>query len=237
MVQRQDYQTLLTGCGETYHSVVAPGIHKYPFTLQIPQRNMPSSFKGAHGKIIYSLEAKLSRSMRVPSKAKTEFTFLSKADMEFPQLMEPQFGMKEEKMKVFNSGNVSMNINTERMGYLQGEGVKVMVEIGNGSSRTIVPKFSLYQKQSFFARGKRRVYTKKLLKEAGEPVSASTCQTITKVLNIPNDVSTTILNCKVLHVEYRLKVYLDIPFAKDPEIKFPVVILPADCMFGQKVPT
>ncbi|KAJ8262987.1 hypothetical protein COCON_G00154440 [Conger conger] len=219
--------------------VVVPGIHEYPFTFQMPQKNMPSSFKGSFGKIVYTLEAKLSRSMRAPSKAKAKFTFLSLAGPvhpNIPQLMEPQIGKKKEKMKVFTSGNVTMNIRTERMGYLQGEGLKVIAEIENNSSRSIVPKFCLYQKQSFFAQG-RRVHTHNILKEAGEPVSVSTRQTVTKVLTIPHDVSPTILNCKVVHVEYRLKVYVDIPLAKDPEIKLPVVVLPADFTFGRMVQT
>ncbi|KAJ8262988.1 hypothetical protein COCON_G00154450 [Conger conger] len=235
----QEYQTLLTGSGETCSCVVVPGIHEYPFTFQIPQKNMPSSFKGSSGKIVYTLEAKLSRSMRAPSKAKAKFTFLSLAGPvhpNIPQLMEPQIGKKKEKMKVFTSGNVTMNIRTERMGYLQGEGLKVIAEIENNSSRSIVPKFCLYQKQSFFAQG-RRVHTHNILKEAGEPVSVSTRQTVTKVLTIPHDVSPTILNCKVVHVEYRLKVYLNIPLSKDPEIKLPVVILPADFTFGKMVQT
>ncbi|KAG7481299.1 hypothetical protein MATL_G00065240 [Megalops atlanticus] len=231
----QDYEMLLTGSGKTYSNIVTPGIHEYPFTFQIPQGNMPSSFKGVCGKIVYTLEAKLSRSMRIPSKTKTKFTFLSKEAMDTPQLMAPQFGTREEK--IFISGKVSMNITTERMGYMQGEGLKVMAEIQNGSSRTIVPKYCLYQKQSFFAQGKRRVHTKKILKEAGEPIPSSTYQDITKVLNIPTTVSPTILNCTVLHVEYRLKVYLDISFAKDPEIKLPIIILPAAYPCGEVVKT
>ncbi|KAJ8262989.1 hypothetical protein COCON_G00154460 [Conger conger] len=233
----QDYQTLLSGNGETYSNVVGPGVHEYPFTFQIPEGNMPSSFKGSCGKIVYTLEAKLSRSMKLPCKTKTKFIFHSKTDPYIPQLLEPQFAMKEEKMKVFTSGNVTMNIKTERMGYLQGEGLKVTAEIENNSSRSIVPKFCLYQKQSFFVQDNRRVHTHNILKEAGEPISVSTRQKVTKVLSIPHDVSPTILNCKVVHVEYRLKLYLDIPFAKDPEIKLPVVILPADSAFAKMVQT
>ncbi|KAI1900414.1 hypothetical protein AGOR_G00049700 [Albula goreensis] len=214
-------------------SVVRGGFHEYPFAFQIPMGNMPSSFKADFGKINYTLKAKLGRPMKVPTKAKTEFTFLSNDDIDTPLLMEPQFGERKEKMKVFTSGNIAMNIHTERMAYLQGEGLKVMVEIENNSSRKIVPKFSLYQKQSHFAKGKRRVVTKQILKEVGDPISASEHQSITRVLSIPTTVSPTIVNCKVLHVEYRMKVYLDISFAKDPEIKFPIVILPPDCNCGK----
>ncbi|KAG7481298.1 hypothetical protein MATL_G00065230 [Megalops atlanticus] len=109
--------------GETYSDVVAPGIHLYPFTFQIPQRDMPSSFTGIHGKIAYTLEAKLSRSMRMAKTAMAEFTFITKNNMVDDTLLSSQSGSVQKKMKLFTSGNVSMNANMERMGYMQGKTV------------------------------------------------------------------------------------------------------------------
>lgn len=80
------------------------------------------------------------------------------------------------------------------------------VDIVNNSSRTVKPKFILYQKQSFFASKKRKVITKELLKEKGDLIDPLTKQCVTKVLNIPADTCISILNCKVLKVEYRVKV-------------------------------
>lgn len=87
-----------------------------------------------------------------------------------------------------------------------GEGLKVIVNIENNSSRAVKPKFCFYQKQSFFASKKRKVVTKDLLKEVGDPVEPSTKTSVTRVLKIPTDVCVSILNCRVLKVEYRLKV-------------------------------
>lgn len=42
---------------------------------------MPSSFRGDYGKIVYSLEARLSRSMRIDKKDSTKMNFVSKADL------------------------------------------------------------------------------------------------------------------------------------------------------------
>lgn len=43
----------------------------------LSQRDFPSSFKGFHGKIAYLLEAKISRSWRVPSSEHKELRFVS----------------------------------------------------------------------------------------------------------------------------------------------------------------
>ncbi|XP_071755888.2 arrestin domain-containing protein 3-like [Centroberyx gerrardi] len=210
------------------NSNVGPGCHVYPFTFQIPAQDMPSSFNGTWGKILYTLQANLSRSMRIDSKAKAQFTFVSNTNLNSsPGLMTPQHGNKDQKMKLFTSGTVAMDVNIDRMGFYQGEGIKVVAAIQNRSSREIKPKYCIYSKQSFFARGKRRVNTKDILKEAGEPIPPSASQTVTRIITIPPAACVSIVNCNIIKAEYRLRVYLDVKYASDPEIKFPIVVLPA----------
>ncbi|XP_055367856.1 arrestin domain-containing protein 3-like [Betta splendens] len=224
-----DNQTLLRNQhGEIYSSVVAPGCHVYPFTFQIPMGNFPSSFRGPVGKIVYQLEAKLSRSMRIAKKDLADIYFVSRSDTNFVHLvMIPQHESKTKKMKVFSSGSVSMDVNIEKTGFIQGEGMKVMAMVQNNSSREIKLKYRVYIKQSFFANCRRKLYTKDLLKEVGEPIPPSSKETVTRVITIPRDMEPSILNCNIIKVEYRLRVYLDVKYASDPEIKFPIIILPA----------
>ncbi|KAM7416464.1 hypothetical protein PAMA_018496 [Pampus argenteus] len=223
-----DNETLLTNqSGETYSRVVAPGCHVYPFTFQIPFQKMPSSFDGAFGKIVYSLEAKLSRSMRIPKKDKTKINFVTNENMSDPGLMIPQHESKDKKLKYFASGTVSMDVDIDKTGYVQGEGLKVSAYIQNNSSRAIKPKYCVYRKHNFFANGKRRLCTKDLLKEVGEPIPPSANEKVTRVITIPHDLEPSILNCSNIKVEYRLRVYLDVKYASDPEIKFSIVIMPA----------
>ncbi|XP_070689822.1 arrestin domain-containing protein 3-like [Pempheris klunzingeri] len=224
-----DSQTLVINQNyETYRSVVAPGCHVYPFTFQIPHQNMPSSFNGSVGKVVYSLDAKLSRSMRINTKDSTKINFVSSSDLSSdPGLMVPQHESKDKKMNLFTSGAVAMDVKIEKTGFFQGERLRVLASIQNSSSREIKPKYCVYTKHSFFARGKRRVHTKDLLKEVGEPIPPSANQNVTQVIAIPHDAEPTIHNCKIIKVEYRLRVYLDVKYASDPEIKFPIVILPA----------
>uniref|UniRef100_A0A671TEW5 Arrestin C-terminal-like domain-containing protein n=1 Tax=Sparus aurata TaxID=8175 RepID=A0A671TEW5_SPAAU len=211
-----------------HNNVLPPGIHIYPFTFQIPFQEMPSSFKGSVGKIVYSLEARLSRSLRIDKTDTVKIKFVSNADMSSdPQLMEPQHETKDKKMKLFNSGMVAMDVDLEKTGFCQGEGIMVVACIQNNSSRPIKPKYCLYRKHSFFARGKRRLDTKDLLKEVGEPIPPSASEKVTRVITIPHDLEPSILNCSILKAEYRVRVNLDVKYATDPEIKFNIIILPA----------
>lgn len=128
-----------------------------------------------------------------------------------------------------------------------------MASIQNKSSREIRPKYCLYMKCSYFAMKKRKLEKREILKEVGDPIPPSTSQTATKIITIPAATVASVLNCNILKVEYRLRVsfllrqhdstpedrlekyvlslfppqvYLDVKFASNPEIKFPIVILP-----------
>ncbi|XP_056320354.1 arrestin domain-containing protein 3 [Danio aesculapii] len=202
------------------------GRHVFPFAFQLPNEGLPSSFKGVHGKIHYRLLAKLSRSFRAASKAEVKFTFVARADYDLSTLMTPQHGSKDKNVIFFASGNISMDIFLPKTGYQQGEGLIVQGEIVNSSTRKIVPKYIIYQKQSFFAGGQRAVHTTEILKEKGEPLVSSTRENLNKVLPLPPEISSTIENCRILKVEYRLKVILDVSFTKNPVIKLPFIVLP-----------
>lgn len=84
--------------------------------------------------------------------------------------------------------------------------MKVIAVVQNNSSREIKPKYCVYVKHSFFANGRRKLFTKKLLKEVGEPIAPSSKETVMRVITIPIDMEPSILNCNIIKVEYRLKV-------------------------------
>ncbi|XP_053727391.1 arrestin domain-containing protein 3-like [Synchiropus splendidus] len=209
------------------NNILRAGNNVFPFTFQIPAQDLPPSFKGSCGKIKYTLKANLSRSMRTDSKAKAVLTVVHQASLNSdPILMSPQHESTSKKMKLFSSGNVSLDVKLERTGYIQGQGIMVVATIENKTSRDIRPKYCLYKKYSYFAKGNRRVETKDIVKEVGETISPLSYQTVSKVITIPPDTCVSIQNCKILKAEYRLRVYLDVKYASDPEIKFPISILP-----------
>lgn len=87
-----------------------------------------------------------------------------------------------------------------------GKAVRVTLEITNCSDRSVKPKLILYEKQSFFAQGVRRVHTHDILKEKAEVVERSKKKTVTQVINLPEELPASILNCSIIKLEYRLKV-------------------------------
>ncbi|XP_053277255.1 arrestin domain-containing protein 3 [Pleuronectes platessa] len=221
--------------------VISPGRNVYPFTFVIPNRDMPSSYEGKWGKITYSLRAQLTQSIWLVHKTKMEFPFLTKSEFPFASRSETMIiGLKEQQsattISFYGLGKVTMNVISEKMGVKQGEAMGVSVEVLNDSARTVTPKFYLCEKQTFVAQSKRTVHTHDVLFGTGDSVPAQTSRVVTKVLSIPPQTHPTFLNCCLMKLEYRIKVTLDVPLARDPEIKLPLVVLQGSLKPHQQKP-
>ncbi|XP_077087746.1 arrestin domain-containing protein 3-like [Siphateles boraxobius] len=224
--QSEKNTTLISG--ETYGPVIRPGSHVFPFSFQLPQQNMPPSFKGQHGSVKYVLMVKLERSWKSTSTKCTEISFLPRNDGTNDHLLQPQSGTEDKKMKLFGSGKMSMTVTADKTGYMQGETIRVSVDIDNSSSRDVKLKYSLKQNQTFIAGRSTNKALMDIVKETKDRIPSGEKTKSLVDINLPRDLTVTIDNCRIIKVQYDLKVYLDVSFASDPEVMFPVVILPAD---------
>nr|XP_033474985.1 arrestin domain-containing protein 2-like [Epinephelus lanceolatus] len=188
---------------------------------------MPSSFKGIHGKIVYILEAKMSRSWRWPTTVKEELKFVSKNLLHLGQVMCPQSGSVDKETGVFSKRLVQMSATVDRKFCSPGDTISIVAQISNSSSKEMKPKFSLNQKVVYHASGSTQTDDQCLCKIIGEVITEKSERTVTCQMEIPPDVLYALHNCEHISVEHYLKVYLDISFASDPEVVFPLGIVPS----------
>ncbi|KAE8292312.1 Arrestin domain-containing protein 2 [Larimichthys crocea] len=212
----------------TKDTVLRQGTHVYPFRISLPQGSMPSSFKGCHGKIVYKLEAKLSRSWKFDRKVDKEINFVSKAIPNLQHLMTQQVGSTNKEMWFFSKGDVHMDVIVDRRAYAPGETITIVVKVNNASSKEMTPKFSLTRDLVYRAVGDTKHEKSVILRLSENTIQPKTQEEVKCRMTVPRGQTHTIHNCDIISLEYYLKVYLDISFSSDPEVKFPVAIIPND---------
>uniref|UniRef100_A0A3P9C8R5 Arrestin C-terminal-like domain-containing protein n=1 Tax=Maylandia zebra TaxID=106582 RepID=A0A3P9C8R5_9CICH len=172
-------------------------------TLVLFYRSMPSSFKGENGKIVYMLEAKISKSWWWPSKVKREINFISKTFQQFWEGM-----VNTALISSSCTANIDRFKNAVQCSdlILTGETLSVVAKICNSSSKHTSPKFKLEQNTVY----RSKYHTKNsliiLFKEVGETISPNSERTVSCQLKIPDDAISTIHNCEIISVEYYIKV-------------------------------
>ncbi|XP_010384930.1 arrestin domain-containing protein 2 isoform X1 [Rhinopithecus roxellana] len=216
--------TLLTpDTGET--TTLPPGRHEFLFSFQLPP-TLVTSFEGKHGSVRYCIKATLHRPWVPARRARKVFTVIEPVDINTPALLAPQAGAREKVARSWycNRGLVSLSAKIDRKGYTPGEVIPVFAEIDNSSTRHVLPRAAVVQTQTFMARGARKQKRAVVASLAGEPVGpGQRALWQGRALRIP-PVGPSILHCRVLHVDYALKVCVDIPGTSKLLLELPLVI-------------
>lgn len=216
----------LVGATGIQDFILDSGTHVIPFVLQLPQSPLVSSFSGKHGRVYYVMQAVLKRPLNENQHVCRELCIINHIDVNMPILLSPvsQTSKKMIGCWIFASGPISLTVNIDRQGYRNGESIPIDALIENRSSRLVLPKAVLYQKQTYMANGKTKI-TKQVVSSARGNVVASdfSSRWNGNTLKIP-PVSPSILNSDILRVEYFLSVIVEIPGAKNLEVQLPVVI-------------
>ncbi|XP_077128069.1 arrestin domain-containing protein 2 [Ranitomeya variabilis] len=217
-------ETLLQTDNGALH-VLPAGKHEFPFTFQLPE-NLVTSFEGKHGCVRYWVKAKLHRPWSTVKKAKKEFTVIEPIDINTPDLLAPQAGTKEKVAHAWycNLGQVTVTAKIDRKGYTPGEVIPIFAEIDNCTSRTVVPKAAIIQSQTFTARGTLKQKKSVVATLAGDAVPAGKRETWHgRALKIP-PLGPSIIQCRIIKVEYALKVCVEIPGSSKLLLELPLVI-------------
>ncbi|XP_025922910.1 arrestin domain-containing protein 2 [Apteryx rowi] len=206
-------------------TVLPAGRHEFPFTFQLPE-TLATSFEGKHGSVRYWVKAKLHRPWSAVKKAKKEFTVIEPIDINTPALLAPQAGAKEKLARAWycNRGQVSVTAKIDRKGYTPGEVIPIFAEIDNCTNRAVVPKAAIIQTQTFIARGSKKQKKSVVTSIVGDSIAAGRREVWHgRALKIP-PVGPSILHCRVIQVEYSLKVCVDIPGTSKLLLELPLVI-------------
>ncbi|KGL88082.1 Arrestin domain-containing protein 2, partial [Charadrius vociferus] len=206
-------------------TVLQAGRHEFPFTFQLPE-TLATSFEGKHGSVRYWVKAKLHRPWSTVKKAKKEFTVIEPIDINTPALLAPQAGAKEKLARAWycNRGQVSVTAKIDRKGYTPGEVIPIFAEIDNCTSRAVVPKAAIIQTQTFIARGTKKQKKSVVTSIVGDSIAAGKREVWHgRALKIP-PVGPSILQCRIIQVEYSLKVCVDIPGTSKLLLELPLVI-------------
>ncbi|KAJ1085520.1 hypothetical protein NDU88_005651 [Pleurodeles waltl] len=220
-----DHQEMLLQTDNEGLTVLQPGKHEFPFTFELPD-NAVTSFEGRLGSVRYWVKAKLHRPWATVKKAKVDFTVLQPIDINTPALLAPQAGTKEKNAHAWhcNLGQVSVNAKTDRKGYTAGEVIPIFAEINNGTSKAVVPKVAIMQTQTFVARGattQKKTIVATMVGEAVAPGKRETWHG--RALKVP-PLSPSITQCRIIRVEYALKVCVEIPKSSTLLLELPLVI-------------
>lgn len=68
-------------------TVLPAGRHEFPFSFQLPEETLVTSFEGKHGSIRYWVKVKLHRPWSTVRKLKKEFTVIEPIDINTPALL------------------------------------------------------------------------------------------------------------------------------------------------------
>nr|XP_013811550.1 PREDICTED: arrestin domain-containing protein 2 [Apteryx mantelli mantelli] len=185
---------LLADNGEV--TVLPAGRHEFPFTFQLPE-TLATSFEGKHGSVRYWVKAKLHRPWSAVKKAKKEFTVIEPIDINTPTLL----------------------VSSPRSA-----AGPIFAEIDNCTNRAVVPKAAIIQTQTFIARGTKKQKKSVVTSIVGDSIAAGRREVWHgRALKIP-PVGPSILHCRVIQVEYSLKVCVDIPGTSKLLLELPLVI-------------
>lgn len=87
-----------------------------------------------------------------------------------------------------------------------GEALWVTLKVSNTSSRKMRPRFALCDEQTFITHMKTKQETHKIMMKTGKVVKPYKTETVTKMFDIPDNLTPSTLNCTLIELQYWLKV-------------------------------
>ncbi|ESN96791.1 hypothetical protein HELRODRAFT_151058, partial [Helobdella robusta] len=177
--------------------------------------------------IKYSLKVVVEKRWSKNYKTEFPFTVINPTDVNQPAFQNQVRNSVEKTLCccLCRSGIISIDARTDWVGYCSGGTLVLWVTFNNQSARTVTPRVSLHQIQTFFARGKsKQIVNKHKLLTGRERIKGKNLLTWDgTMLKLP-DVCSSINNCSIIKVEYFIQITLHIPFSTNLSLLLPITI-------------
>lgn len=225
--------TLVGGKGNTFELPI--GEYSYPFSVILPN-NVPSTFNGQYGGIIYFGKAKLDIPWAVDKKEKKYFQVLNLLNLNnFRHLNAP---LKDEKSKTFcccwcTSGPFALIIYLPRTGYAFYESIPITIEVDNASNVDIdCVEAKLYQKIRWQAQDDSKSEIIKLKSINFGVVTQRSSKTWSESMQLGPNRYPNFSGCSIIHLTHELKIEAD-PSGPHLDLEIVVPITVADIGFDE----
>ena len=207
------------------------GMNSFPFHFQLPADELPSSFEGSIGWIRYYIEGRIGST--IPGKRDhsviAPITVVENFDVNISQLQTPLHAEKQKTLFCLlrASAPITLNVELPRHGFCNGDIIPLKVMLENGSSRQLRLRVQLLQVIGYTAEGHHSRSQKVVASIASgqlEPKTTSTWNPEELVVPAAGHIVPTLRSCRIIHVNYVLKVSAVIPWGVDLTVDIAVTI-------------
>ncbi|XP_034185991.1 arrestin domain-containing protein 17 isoform X1 [Osmia lignaria lignaria] len=191
---------------------IQSGEHKFPFQCVLPT-NIPSSFEADFGHVRYTVKVTLDRPWKFDQEVKSPFTVVSPLDLN--QEQRASESVREEMSKTFcclccGTPPLTVNYSLPVRGYVPGQSMPAKVNVENLSGVTVESVKLILCKIVTFRATTPTTDTKTeeiVVAEVGKgPVEGGATVEYEQKLDIPPLPPSNLTNCRIIDLEYNLKV-------------------------------
>lgn len=189
---------------------ISAGSNTYPFSFQL-KHQLPSSIKGAYGKIKYKMEFVVDRPWKFDEKYEVPLNIYKSLDLNFdPFARIPQQKQLTRNIGFFGSGPISLHVLIPRSGCCVGEKLPLQVVVSNNSSTDVEKvKFTVLKVIEYHSTKPShqiKQETVKVMKKEAGGVERKSEQRYEHNLEIPELQSTDSDISAIIKVKYEIRV-------------------------------
>eukprot|EP00116_Pleurobrachia_bachei_P004158 sb/3464420/ len=201
-------------CGTGEKTSLQAGVHDFPFSITLPV-NLPSTFVGDFGRVVYVLSAKIDRPWKRDEHVRTYLTILSVYDLNLqPDALTPA-GNKSSKTfgcMCCKTGPLNASLSLPKTGYVCGETIYFSAEIENLSNKVMTSSsISLIEHDVYYSVGGRQKHVSRVVLSHKQPqIAPGGSFTWANVgLQIPPLPPSALIHCNIIHIYYTVVLTVD----------------------------